>query len=453
MDKLLEEKLKFYAEEIEEATRIDKEIYEKYSIKRGLRNKNGTGVLVGVTKVGDVCGYEIKDGEKLPAEGELYYRGYPLTSLVHDIESTERLGFEEVIYLLLFDRLATKNKLERFKKILVENRKLPPYFIEDTIMKVPGADIMNKMMRSMLALYTYDENPDGTDPLNVLGQALSLIAKMPLIAIYSYQVKIHNFDKKSLIIHNPDPEKSIAENILAMLRIDQKYTSKEAAILDLLLIIHAEHGGGNNSAFATHVVSSSGTDSYSAMAAGLASLKGPRHGGANIKVAKMIDNIKANVKDKEDKQEIKEYLEKILDKKAFDGEGLIYGLGHAVYTLSDPRAVLLKEKARELAIIKGREADFAFVENIEKIGQKLIQEKFNRAYPPCANVDLYSGLVYDMLGIPRELFLPIFAIARTVGWSAHRLEQIADKKIIRPAYKSLSEMKDYISLDERGGEV
>ena len=453
MDKLLEEKLKFYAEEIEEATRIDKEIYEKYSIKRGLRNKNGTGVLVGVTKVGDVCGYEIKEGEKLPAEGELYYRGYPLTSLVHDIESTERLGFEEVIYLLLFDRLATKNKLERFKKILAENRKLPPYFIEDTIMKVPGADIMNKMMRSMLALYTYDENPDGTDSLNVLSQALSLIAKMPLIAIYSYQVKIHNFDKKSLIIHNPDPEKSIAENILAMLRIDQKYTSKEAAILDLLLIIHAEHGGGNNSAFATHVVSSSGTDSYSAMAAGLASLKGPRHGGANIKVAKMIDNIKANVKDKEDKQEIKEYLEKILDKKAFDGEGLIYGLGHAVYTLSDPRAVLLKEKARELAKIKGREADFAFVENIEKIGQKLIQEKFNRAYPPCANVDLYSGLVYDMLGIPRELFLPIFAIARTVGWSAHRLEQIADKKIIRPAYKSLSEMKDYISLDDRGGEV
>ncbi|WP_276886281.1 citrate/2-methylcitrate synthase [Anaerococcus lactolyticus] len=450
MDKLLEEKLKFYAEEIEEATRIDKEIYEKYSIKRGLRNKNGTGVLVGVTKVGDVCGYEIKEGEKLPAEGELYYRGYPLTSLVHDIESTERLGFEEVIYLLLFDRLATKNKLERFKKILAENRKLPPYFIEDTIMKVPGADIMNKMMRSMLALYTYDENPDGTDSLNVLSQALSLIAKMPLIAIYSYQVKIHNFDKKSLIIHNPDPEKSIAENILAMLRIDQKYTSEEAAILDLLLIIHAEHGGGNNSAFATHVVSSSGTDSYSAMAAGLASLKGPRHGGANIKVAKMIDNIKANVKDKEDKQEIKEYLEKILDKKAFDGEGLIYGLGHAVYTLSDPRAVLLKEKARELAKIKGREADFAFVENIEKIGQKLIQEKFNRAYPPCANVDLYSGLVYDMLGIPRELFLPIFAIARTVGWSAHRLEQIADKKIIRPAYKSLSEMKDYISLDKRG---
>ena len=449
MDKRLEEKLKAYADEIEKATNIDKEIYERYSIKRGLRNKNGTGVLVGVTKVGDVCGYKIKDGKKIPAEGELYYRGYPLTSLVRDIEKSGRLGFEEVIYLLLFDKLANKNQLLNFKKILVENRILPQYFIEDTIMKVPGADIMNKMMRSMLALYAYDENPDGTDSSKVLGQALSLISKMPLIAVYSYQVKIHNFDKKSLIIHNPDQEKSIAENILAMLRTDQKYTKEEAAILDLLLIIHAEHGGGNNSAFATHVVSSSGTDSYSAMAAGLASLKGPRHGGANIKVAKMLDNIRENVKDKEDKKEIRAYLEKILDKKAFDGEGLIYGLGHAVYTLSDPRAILLKEKARELAKIKGREADFAFVENIEKIGQELIMEKFNRPYPPCANVDLYSGLVYDMLKIPRELYLPIFAIARTVGWSAHRLEQIADNKIIRPAYLSLSERKEYIELDKR----
>ena len=366
MDKNLEEKLRDYAEEIEKATDIDKEIYEKYSIKRGLRNKNGTGVLVGVTKVGDVSGYEIKDGKKIPAEGELYYRGYPLTSLVKDIESSHRLGFEEVIYLLLFDKLAKRDQLGDFKKILAEKRKLPQYFIEDTIMKVSGADIMNKMMRSMLALYAYDANPDDTSSLNVLSQALSLIAKMPLIAIYSYQVKIHNFDKKSLIIHNPDPEKSIAENILAMLRADQKYYREEAEILDLLLIIHAEHGGGNNSAFATHVVSSSGTDSYSAMAAGLASLKGPRHGGANIKVAKMLDNIKENVKDKEDKEEIKNYLEKILDKKAFDEKGLIYGLGHAVYTLSDPRAVLLKEKARDLAQIKGREGDFAFVENVEK---------------------------------------------------------------------------------------
>ena len=449
MGKLLEEKLKIYADEIEKATSIDKDIYEKYAIKRGLRNKNGTGVLVGVTKVGDVSGYEIKDGKKIPAEGELFYRGYPLTRMVYDIEKSQRLGFEEVIYLLLFDKLGKEKELEYFKKVLAQNRKLPAYFIEDAILKVPGANIMNKMMRAMLALYTYDENPDGTDSLNVLRQSLSLISKMPLLAIYSYQVKIHKFDNKSLVIHNPDPEKSIAENILTMLRVDQKYTRKEAEVLDLLLIIHAEHGGGNNSAFATHVVSSSGTDSYSAMAAGLASLKGPRHGGANIKVVNMIDNIKENIKDEEDREEIKAYLEKILDKKAFDGEGLIYGLGHAVYTLSDPRALILKEKARELAKIKGRKKDFAFVENIEKIGQKLIMEKFNRAYPPCANVDLYSGLVYDMLKIPRELFLPIFAIARTVGWQAHRLEQIADKKIIRPAYKSLSEKKEYIDLEKR----
>lgn len=449
MDKRLEEKLKAYADEIEKATNIDKEIYEKYSIKRGLRNQNGTGVLVGVTKVGDVSGYKIKDGKKIPSEGELYYRGYPLTTMVRDIEKSQRLGFEEIIYLLLFDKLANKEKLSYFKKILSKNRKLPDYFIEDAILKVPGSDIMNKMMRAMLALYTYDANPDGTDPLNVLGQSLSLIAKMPLLAIYSYQVKIHKFDNKSLVIHNPNPEKSIAENILAMLRVDQNYSRKEAEILDLLLIIHAEHGGGNNSAFATHVVSSSGTDSYSAMAAGLASLKGPRHGGANIKVANMIDNIKENIRDKKDKEEIRAYLEKILDKKAFDQAGLIYGLGHAVYTLSDPRAVLLKEKARELAKIKGREEDFSFVENIEKIGQGLIMEKLDRTYPPCANVDLYSGLVYDMLKIPRELFLPIFAIARTVGWSAHRLEQIADNKIIRPAYLSLSERKEYIELDKR----
>ena len=449
MGKLLEEKLKIYADEIEKATSIDKDIYEKYAIKRGLRNKNGTGVLVGVTKVGDVSGYEIKDGKKIPAEGELFYRGYPLTRMVYDIEKSQRLGFEEVIYLLLFDKLGKEKELEYFKKVLAQNRKLPAYFIEDAILKVPGANIMNKMMRAMLALYTYDENPDGTDSLNVLRQSLSLISKMPLLAIYSYQVKIHKFDNKSLVIHNPDPEKSIAENILTMLRVDQKYTRKEAEVLDLLLIIHAEHGGGNNSAFATHVVSSSGTDSYSAMAAGLASLKGPRHGGANIKVVNMIDNIKENIKDEEDREEIKAYLEKILDKKAFDGEGLIYGLGHAVYTLSDPRALILKEKARELAKIKGRKKDFAFVENIEKIGQKLIMEKSDRPYPPCATVDLYSGLVYDMLKIPRELFLPIFAIARTVGWQAHRLEQIADKKIIRPAYKSLSEKKEYIDLEKR----
>lgn len=428
---------------------IDKNLYDKFSIKRGLRNKNGTGVLVGVTKVGDVCGYKIKNGEKIPSKGELFYRGYPLTSMVNDFNNTKRFGFEEIIYLLLFNKLANKKDLESFKKILVEERNLPNKFFEDTILNLPGNNIVNIMMRSVLALYSYDENSDDTDTLNVLSQSLSLISKMPLIAIYSYQAKVHNFDGKSLIIHNQDENKSIAENILSMLRIDQKYKKEEAEILDLLLMIHAEHGGGNNSAFATHVVSSSGTDTYSAIATGLGSLKGPRHGGANLKVSLMLENIRGNLKNIEDEKEIEKYLEKILNKKAFDKKGLIYGLGHAVYTISDPRAVLLKEKARELSKIKNREKDFEFIEKIEKIGGRLLMEKLNKSYPICANVDLYSGFCYEMLEIPKDLYIPIFAIARTVGWSAHRLEQIEDAKIIRPAYKSLSQIKNYISLEDR----
>lgn len=428
---------------------IDKNLYDKFSIKRGLRNKNGTGVLVGVTKVGDVCGYKIEKGEKIPSKGELFYRGYPLTSMVEDFNNTKRFGFEEIIYLLLFNKLANKNDLESFKKILVEERNLPNKFFEDTILNLPGNNIVNIMMRSVLALYSYDEMADDTDTLNVLSQSLSLISKMPIIAIYSYQVKVHNFDGKSLIIHNQDENKSIAENILSMLRIDQKYKKEEAEILDLLLIIHAEHGGGNNSAFATHVVSSSGTDTYSAIATGLGSLKGPRHGGANLKVSQMLENIRENLKNIEDEKEIEKYLKKILDKKAFDKKGLIYGLGHAVYTISDPRAVLLKEKARELSKIKNREKDFEFIEKIEKIGGEILMERLNKSYPICANVDLYSGFCYEMLDIPKDLYIPIFAIARTVGWSAHRLEQIEDSKIIRPAYKSLSQIKNYISLEDR----
>lgn len=428
---------------------IDKNLYDKFSIKRGLRNKNGTGVLVGVTKVGDVCGYKIENGEKIPSKGELYYRGYPLTSMVEDFNNTKRFGFEEIIYLLLFNKLANKNDLESFKKILVEERNLPNKFFEDTILNLPGNNIVNIMMRSVLALYSYDEMADDTDTLNVLSQSLSLISKMPIIAIYSYQVKIHNFDGKSLVIHNQDENKSIAENILSMLRIDQKYKKEEAEILDLLLIIHAEHGGGNNSAFATHVVSSSGTDTYSAIATGLGSLKGPRHGGANLKVSQMLENIRENLKNIEDEKEIEKYLKKILDKKAFDKKGLIYGLGHAVYTISDPRAVLLKEKARELSKIKNRQKDFEFIEKIEKIGGRLLMEKLKKTYPICANVDLYSGFCYEMLDIPKDLYIPIFAIARTVGWAAHRLEQIEDSKIIRPAYKSLSQIKNYISLEDR----
>lgn len=449
MDKKQEERLKFYAKEIERNNKIKKEVYENYNIKRGLRNKNGTGVLVGVTQVGDVSGYKIIDNKKIPSRGELYYRGYPITEIVRDIESDKRLGFEEIIYLLLFSKLANEDELESFKRILVEERALADGFFEDIILKVPGSDIMNKMMRSLLALYTYDENPDGTDALNVLSQSLSLISKIPILAVYSYQVKIHNFDKKSLIIHNSEDNLSIAENILQMLRNDQAYEKIEAEILDLMLIIHAEHGGGNNSAFATHVVSSSGTDTYSAIAAGLASLKGPKHGGANLKVSRMLKDIRENVDDLDDTSKIRAYLEKILNKKSFDKKGLIYGLGHAVYTLSDPRAILLKKKAKELSILKGREEDFYFIENVEKIGKDLISQRQNRPYPPCANVDLYSGFVYDMLNIPEELYLPMFAIARTVGWSAHRLEQIQDEKIIRPAYKSLNDRRDYIPLGKR----
>lgn len=449
MDKKQEERLRFYAKEIERNNKIKKEVYENYNIKRGLRNKNGTGVLVGVTQVGDVSGYKIIDNKKIPSRGELYYRGYPLTEIVEDIEKDKRLGFEEVIYLLLLSKLANEKELESFKSILVEERALAEGFFEDIILKVPGSDIMNKMMRSLLALYTYDKNPDRTDALNVLSQSLSLISKIPILAVYSYQVKIHNFDKKSLIIHNADDSLTIAENILQMLRNDQAYERIEAEILDLMLIIHAEHGGGNNSAFATHVVSSSGTDTYSAIAAGLASLKGPKHGGANLKVSRMLKDIRENVDDLDDTSKIRAYLEKILNKKSFDKKGLIYGLGHAVYTLSDPRAILLKKKAKELSILKGREEDFYFIENVEKIGKDLISQRQNRPYPPCANVDLYSGFVYDMLNIPEELYLPMFAIARTVGWSAHRLEQIQDEKIIRPAYKSLNDRKDYVPLGKR----
>ncbi|WP_311531195.1 citrate synthase [uncultured Anaerococcus sp.] len=438
-----------YAGPIKELNNIDKSLYDKFDIKRGLRNKNGTGVLVGITKVGDVCGYKIEDGKKIPTHGELYYRGYPLTKLVKDVEDTHRLGFEEVIYLLIFNSLAQKDELDGFKEILASNMTLPRGFFENTILNLPGTDIMNKMMGSMLALYTYDKDPDNTSIENVLGQSLSLIAKIPLLAIYSYQAKLHKFCRESLIIHNPSPEKSIAENILSMLRPDQAYSKKEAEILDLLLIIHAEHGGGNNSAFATHVVSSSGTDTYSSIVAGLASLKGPRHGGANIKVSRMLDNIRENIKNTEDEAEIKAYLEDILDKKTFDKKGLIYGLGHAVYTLSDPRELLLKEKAKEIAEIKGRMKDFLFIERVENIGARLINDRKNMAYLPCANVDLYSGFVYDMLNIPKDLYLPIFAIARTVGWCAHRLEQIEDEKIIRPAYKSLNDKKEYIPMDKR----
>ncbi|WP_243344204.1 citrate synthase [Anaerococcus sp. AGMB09787] len=445
----MDESIKKLANYIEKYNSIDKNLYDIYDIKRGLRNKDGTGVLVGITSVGDVSGYKIENGEKTPSEGSLFYRGYSINDLVKDFDESERFGFEEVIYLLLFNKLPCKKDLDFFKEILVEERKLPENFLEDVLLKIPGKNIMNKMMLSMLNLYSYDENPDNLDTLNVLKQSISLISKMPIIMAYSYQAKKHFIDGKSLVIHYPKKEKSIAENILHLIRNEDNYTDLEAKILDLLLIIHAEHGGGNNSAFATHVVSSSGTDTYSAIATGLASLKGPRHGGANLKVSKMLDDIEKNIDNIENKKSIEDYLNKILEKKAFDKKGLIYGLGHAVYTLSDPRAKLLKQKAKELAIEKNFIDKYKFIESVEEIGGKLIQEKYKNPYPACANVDLYSGFVYEILDIEKELYTPLFAISRISGWSAHRLEQIQDNKIIRPAYKSFSKNNKYIKLDER----
>lgn len=435
--------------EIEEHNSVDKSLYDKFDIRRGLRNKDKTGVLVGITGVGDVSGYKKENGKKIPTEGNLYYRGYSILDIVEDLEKNDRCGFEEITYLLLFNKLPNEEELKNFEDALIERRTLPKNFLEDVILKVPGKNIMNKMMRSILTLYSYDENPDSLDTLNVLYQSISLISKLPLIMAYSYQAKNHYIDGKSLVIHYPKDDKSMAENILHLIRDYDNYSQSEVEVLDLLLIIHAEHGGGNNSAFATHVVSSSGTDTYSSIVAGLASLKGPRHGGANLKVAEMLDDIEENIVEIDNDEKIKSYLEKILDKKAFDNKGLIYGLGHAVYTLSDPRAVLLKKKARELAKEKGRLKEFEFIEKIEKIGGKLVQEKNNEDYPACANVDLYSGFVYNMLEIPRELYTPLFAVSRMSGWCAHRLEQIADDKIIRPAYKSFNINKSYKKLDER----
>lgn len=434
---------------IEKCNAVDKDLYEKYDIRRGLRNKDGTGVLVGITSVGDVVGYEKLDGKKQPAQGNLYYRGYSILDIAKDLEENNRCGFEEVIYLLLFNKLPDIEELEAFKKVLIEERKLPQDFLENVILKVPGKNIMNKMMRSMLTLYSYDDNPDGLETLNVLYQSMSLISKMPLIMAYAYQAKIHYIDRESLVIHYPYEDKSMAENILHLIRNDDNYTSLEAQILDLMLIIHAEHGGGNNSAFATHVVSSSGTDTYSSIAAGLASLKGPRHGGANLKVAEMLENIEENIENLLDEKELEDYLSKILNKEAFDKKGLIYGIGHAVYTLSDPRTVLLKKQARKLAEEKSKLDKYNFLENIEKIGARLVQEKNKTSYPPCANVDLYSGFVYEMLEIPKELYTPLFAVSRMSGWCAHRLEQILDSKIIRPAYKSFSGIDKYIALQDR----
>ena len=431
---------------------INPDLYKTYDVKRGLRNANGTGVLVGLTRIGDVVGYEIKDDQKIAIPGRLVYRGYNVEDLIADAEKNKQFGYEQCAYLLLFGELPTQDKLDTFKEYLGEFRALPEHFTEDMIMKAPSNDIMNKIARGVLASYSYDEDPEDRSVGNVVKQCIELIARFSTLAAYGYQAKRRYYDNKSMFIHNPKPELSTAENFLRLIRSDKSYTRLEAETLDLALILHAEHGGGNNSSLTVHVVSSADTDTYSAMAAAVGSLKGRRHGGANIKVMEMMDEIKANVKDWTSEKEVKNYLTKIAKKEAGDGTGLIYGMGHAIYTISDPREVLLKAKAKKLAKEKGEEfqKELALYELIEKLSPAIIQEVHHSDKSICANVDMYSGLVYSMLNIPRELFTPIFAISRIAGWSAHRIEEIVSGgRIYRPAYKNVSKERDYVPIKER----
>lgn len=430
---------------------INPDLYEKYDVKRGLRNSNGTGVLVGLTKIGDVVGYEIdSNGKKIAIPGRLFYRGYNIEDLIEDAESNNEFCFEQCVYLLLFGELPTADALHRFQKYLGSIRALPPGFTEDMIMKAPSNNIMNKIARSILASYSYDEAAEDRSIINILKQCTRLISQISTMAAYAYQALRYYFENKSMFIHNPIPSLSTAENFLYLMRPDGKYTELEAQTLDLSLILHAEHGGGNNSSLTVHVVSSSDTDTYSALSAAVGSLKGRRHGGANIKVSEMMDNIKSGVKDWTSEDEVKDYLYKIAKKEVNDKTGLIYGMGHAVYTISDPRAILLKKKARKLAEVKGFTKEFDLYELVERLSPSILMEVHRSDKKICSNVDFYSGFVYSMLNIPRELFTPIFAIARMAGWCAHRIEEvIAGGRIYRPAYKNVCPERPYIPLSKR----
>lgn len=430
---------------------IESELYTKYSVNRGLRDLNGKGVLTGLTEISEIQSKMNVDGVDVPCEGMLFYRGYNVKDIVADMAKRGRFGFEQTVYILLFGSLPDEKQLDEFKTVLANYRELPVSFVRDFIMKAPSGDVMNSLARSVLALYSYDEKPDDTSVGNVLRQCVRLISLFPLLSVYGFQA--YNYyikENSSFFIHEPKEEYSIAENILYMLRLDGQFTPLEAELLDLALILHAEHGGGNNSSFTTHVVTSSGTDTYSAIAAALGSLKGPRHGGANIKVRNMFKDIKANIKDWNDDVEIKEYLLKLLNKEAFDKSGLIYGMGHAVYSLSDPRAEVFKSFVEQLAVEKGLEDEYRLYANIERIAPDAIAEKRKIYKGVSANVDFYSGFVYEMLGIPEELYTPIFAVARIAGWSAHRLEEIINSgKIIRPAYMNVQDRREYIPFENR----
>lgn len=441
--------MKKWEEELMKSHRIDPNLYLEYDVKRGLRDSAGKGVLTGLTEISDVCAYDLINGRQIPAEGSLYYQGINIYDIVNGLEG-RKFGFEETIYLLLFGKLPNKTQMDNFLNTLFELQCLSGRFVRDVVMKASNANIMNAMQRCVLTLYTYDSNPEDISAGNVLRQALGLIAKLPLIAVYSYHAYRHFRKDEMLFIRNPEKGLSLAENMLLMLRPSGQYTELEAKVLDIALVLHAEHGGGNNSTFTNHVVTSSGTDTYSAIAASIGSLKGPRHGGANLKVQNMFDDIKAHINDWTNEEEVSAYLDKILNKQAFDRTGLIYGMGHAVYTLSDPREVILKKYAKELAEEKGLMEEFALYDMVERLAGQQIMEHRKLFKNVCANVDFYSGFVYSMLGIPQELFTPLFAIARMSGWSAHRLEELVNAgKIIRPAYKYVGKHLEFTEMEER----
>lgn len=452
INNIYKDTFKELSQKVLSSDKFEPDLYEKYNVKRGLRNQDGTGVLVGLTSIGDVRAYIMDEKEKVPIDGKLIYRGINVKKLVEGAQRREAFGFEETVYLLLMGSLPTEKELADFNTMLGNYRKLPDGFAEDMIMKAPSPNIMNKLARCVLASYSYDDNPDDLSFDNVLRQCIMLIAQLPTMAAYAYQTKSHHYDDRSLYIHNPQVNLSTSENFLQMIRPDSKYTKLEAEILDLALMLHAEHGGGNNSTFAVHLVSSSGTDTYSAMATAIGALKGHKHGGANLKVLEMINDMKKYVTDKTDDKQIEDYLLKVLNKEVNDGSGLIYGIGHAVYTRSDPRAILLKDKAHELAYELGGEwqDEFEFYKRIEKIAPFVFEKYKSSDKALCANVDFYSGLVYSMLNIPKELYTPIFAIARIAGWSAHRLEELAvSNRIIRPAYKNVGAKQQYVELNDR----
>jgi Citrate synthase len=429
---------------------IDSDLYTKYEVKRGLRDINGKGVLAGLTHIADIQAYTVIDDTLIPCEGKLFYRGLDIDDLIEGFTNENRFGFEEITYLLLFGQLPNKQQLLSFTETLAHYRSLPPTFVRDVLMKKPSPDMMNSLARSVLTLYSYDDNADNTSLPNVLRQCLQLISTFPLLSVYSYQTYSHYHHGSSLVIHSPLPELSTAENILRMLRPDTKYTALEAKILDLALVLHMEHGGGNNSTFTTHVVSSSGTDTYSSFAASLGALKGPKHGGANIKVVGMFDDLKENVTDWTDEESLKIYLKAILNKEAFDKSGLIYGMGHAVYSLSDPRANILKRFVKKLSEEKKRMDEFELYTMVERLASVVISEERKIYKGVSANIDFYSGFIYNMLDLPPELYTPIFATARIVGWSAHRIEELENNgKIIRPAYKSVSNLVEYKDLNNR----